>query len=851
MDIPQKTQVAVVLAILLVSSISASIPLLQKSVSAQLNTSITSNLGDFNSYEWSGVQGDSSFTRFSAGPAPDSSNILWKTNITGIQPYIAAFGGLIFASTSNSVVAIDQTGNIVWQTQIPMNRTWPVAYKIDDSHMIVEGTCLDPKTGNTLWTSSSFSADTGIFNANVYSPEEQMFYVKAGSFIEAWSFVYPSNPPTLVWKTYIPGGGMTGVGTTYGGGMVFPGSFENQQMALDAKTGAVLWTTLTKGPMIFSGSYFDGRFLRGGTDDNTMYCFNATNGQILWTYTPDTNGYFTVGSAVAYGMVYELNKDGYLYAINIETGKLAWEYKGPGPLIFPGAPTVADGMVYATTGQAAAYLGQVGASQFACLNAYTGQVIWSLNLEALAPRESVAVAYGNLYFIPGDVTTSVDTISGTEYSAANQLWEIGTSSNSVSSWPMWGADPMHSSTAQEGPSSLTLNWKFTTEGSVISSPIVADGIVYVGSQDEYIYAIGAWSGKLLWKFATNGAVESSPAVANGKVYTGGDDGYVYCLDAYAGTLIWQTFVNGSVPFTYATLVMKSSPTVSGGKVYIGSLDGYLYALNSENGNIVWKTKTLGPIESTPAVSDDAVYITSQEPTSGILYKLNADTGAVIWNQSLPYEYVFTGAQVMLGSPSVAVGMVFVSSELKNYYGINATTGDIVWTFSDPSAIEFIVSSPVYVNGQVFIVDKFNIACLNATNGNTIWSAFTGDELYNSPTYADGKIYVVTSQRDIFILDAINNGTKIASATMPSSSWSMPVIANGRLYLGCNDWNVYSFFNLADNQASNPTPTPSNNPALPSYVIALIVGSAILLVFLVAVGYMILKTRKKSTSTATT
>ena len=40
-------------------------------------------------------------------------------------------------------------------------------------------------------------------------------------------------------------------------------------MALDAKTGKVVWDTLTKGPMIFSGSYYQGRYLRGGTDDNT------------------------------------------------------------------------------------------------------------------------------------------------------------------------------------------------------------------------------------------------------------------------------------------------------------------------------------------------------------------------------------------------------------------------------------------------------------------------------------------------------------------------------------------------------------------------------------------------------
>ena len=403
--------VIAILVLLLASLVFAST--FQTNATAQVNTNTTSNLGNLNSYDWPEFQGDSSFARFSVGPAPDTSNILWKAKVTGIQPYLAAFDGMIFACTNTSVVALDQSGNIVWKTAIPMNRTWPIAYEIDSSHMIVEGTCLDPNTGSILWTSTSFSADTGIFSANVYSPEEQMFYVKTNSYIYAWSFSDPSKPPTLAWETYIPGGGITGIGTTYGDGMVFPGSFENQQMALNATTGAILWETPTKGPMIFSGSYYDGRFLRGGTDDNTMYCFNATNGQILWTYTPDTNGYFCISCAVAYGMVYELNKDGYMYAINIETGNLVWTYKGPGrALIFPGSPTVADGMVYATTGQSAEYLGQLGVSQFACLNAYTGQLIWALPIEALAPRESAIVAYGDLYIIPGDVTTAVDTTSG-------------------------------------------------------------------------------------------------------------------------------------------------------------------------------------------------------------------------------------------------------------------------------------------------------------------------------------------------------------------------------------------------------------------------------------------------------
>jgi outer membrane protein assembly factor BamB len=147
---------------------------------------------------------------------------------------------------------------------------------------------------------------------------------------------------------------------------------------------------------------------------------------------------------------------------------------------------------------------------------------------------------------------------------------------------------------------------------------------------------------------------------------------------------------------------------------------------------------------------------------------------------------------MMGSPSVAAGLVFTSSNLRAYYGINAATGDTVWTFTNPAAMEFIVSSPIYVDGKLFIIDKFNIACLDATNSHTLWSFFTGDELYVSPSYSDGKIYVVTSQRHIYILDAVNNGAKLASFTTPSSSWSSPTISYGKLYVGNHDWNVYCF-----------------------------------------------------------
>ena len=55
---------------------------------------------------------------------------------------------------------------------------------------------------------------------------------------------------------------------------------------------------------------------------------------------------------------------------------------------------------------------------------------------------------------------------------------------------------------------------------------MANGVVYVGSNDFKVYALNAATGAKLWSYTTGGLVYSSPAVANGVVYVGSDDGNV-------------------------------------------------------------------------------------------------------------------------------------------------------------------------------------------------------------------------------------------------------------------------------------------------------------------------------------
>ncbi|HJV08035.1 MAG TPA: PQQ-binding-like beta-propeller repeat protein, partial [Acidimicrobiales bacterium] len=163
-------------------------------------------------------------------------------------------------------------------------------------------------------------------------------------------------------------------------------------------------------------------------------------------------------------------------------------------------------------------------------------------------------------------------------------------------WPQFRADPPHTgfnasetviSTANVA--SLAQRWTATTGGDVtFSSPAVANGVVYVGSNDHKLYAFDAagttnCSGtpiacSPLWTATTGGQLPSSPAVAHGVVYVGSLDGKLYAFDAASGALLWAATTGSAV---------ASSPTEANGVVYVGSDDGKLYAFDAASGAPVW------------------------------------------------------------------------------------------------------------------------------------------------------------------------------------------------------------------------------------------------------------------------
>ena len=70
-------------------------------------------------------------------------------------------------------------------------------------------------------------------------------------------------------------------------------------------------------------------------------------------------------------------------------------------------------------------------------------------------------------------------------------------------------------------------WGYKTSGDVRSSPAIgSDEIIYIGTKNNYLYAINP-DGSRKWRFKTGDFVTSSPAIgSDGTIYVGSGDNYL-------------------------------------------------------------------------------------------------------------------------------------------------------------------------------------------------------------------------------------------------------------------------------------------------------------------------------------
>ena len=313
-----------------------------------------------------------------------------------------------------------------------------------------------------------------------------------------------------------------------------------------------------------------------------------------------------------------------------------------------------------------------------------------------------------------------------------------------------------------------LLWKFKTDGQVLSSPVIAGDMLYIGSTDNTLYAINSKTGEIKWDYKTNGSINSTPLVANGRVLFLSYDGLFYALNENDGKLLWKfktggesvfkvkDYYNGSFQPDFWDFYL-SSAVEKNGVVYFGSSDSNIYALDIATGKKIWNYKTAGSIHSSPAIHKNDLVIGSWDSN---VYCIDITTGKEKWTFATGKDieqYIWLGVQA---SPSIDSGVVYIGSRDAKFYALNIKTGDTLWT-KDEFDKSWMPSSAAIDKDNIYTgsSDSFSFFSINKKTGHINYATKTNAYSFSSPAIDNDMAYIGSGNGRLFGISLNDGGIK--------------------------------------------------------------------------------------------
>ena len=316
---------------------------------------------------------------------------------------------------------------------------------------------------------------------------------------------------------------------------------DRRVVALEEASGDLIWERKTTGP-VNSSPAVAGGIVYYGLRDGSFHALDRYSGEELWKY--QTDNYIFSSPAIHNGVVYIGSGDSLLYAFDALTGDVRWTYDARAPILTP--PAVNDEVV--------TLVSQSGTLHVVDTN--TGNLRLDYSLVSISNGSPAML--GHLVYAADEAggIRAVDWRKRVVPFEKSARW-IRTQ---LFIWGMVNSIP-----PQKG-----FVWADRIRGGGFSStPVVANGVLYIGSHGQELLALDAETGDPLWEYATEAPVLASASVAGDIVYVGDADGNLYAVDGETGKLAWR-FKTGAR--------IDAAPVIANGVLFLTSRDGTLYAI---------------------------------------------------------------------------------------------------------------------------------------------------------------------------------------------------------------------------------------------------------------------------------
>lgn len=261
-----------------------------------------------------------------------------------------------------------------------------------------------------------------------------------------------------------------------------------------------------------------------------LYAFDRLTGELVWEAELDRSRerWEVAATTFSDGMVF-VGAASYVGAYDGASGKKIWSTTHARSDWWPSCyviPVVSDGRLILMT--------RAGGYAYA---AKTGEQLWKL----AGDFHGCAVAGGVIYTIQNGVPVAVDLSTG------EVKWTGKDKVGDTASSPAVSGDRMVVGTADGRVCAYSIKdggllWSYQTGkalsslqpykrdiSDVNSSPAIADGVVYVGSSDGYLYALTLADGKKICSYNLGSPVASTPLI-DGQLYVAAYDGNLYAFE---------------------------------------------------------------------------------------------------------------------------------------------------------------------------------------------------------------------------------------------------------------------------------------------------------------------------------
>ncbi len=401
-----------------------------------------------------------------------------------------------------------------------------------------------------------------------------------------------------------------------------------------------------------------------------------------------------------------------------------------------------------------------------------------------------------------------EELSGPQAAIPEKAEALTAITKGESDWPHWRGPSSDNRSAVTGiikdwSGGLQKLWEvnFLGQGKdaiTWSAPVVQGNRLVVPGRDkknDLVFCLNPESGELIWSASYEAKARSShgpgaratPFIDDDRVYTFGRDGDLVCWRLKDGQLVWRRNVadeGGKEP----RWGHSSSPLVYEDKVFVQSGgEAYAIAYDKMTGSVVWKSIAGKAAYAAPALAKIGAGEKLLIFHEAGLSCLEPGDGRELW--SVPWK---TNYGVNATTPVIAGMTIFITSGYNvgcEALKVTDTGAEVIWR---SKVIASQHSDPIIIDGFIYGYsgqsnqNEGYFKCVELETGEEKWS--TGEIGWGTMVYVDAHLLCMDIKGNLFLVKPDpNEFRKItefrgAIEDVKHTAWTIPVVANGRLYL---------------------------------------------------------------------